>query len=112
MIYVASPYSHPKAEIREENYRKVAYLSADLCSEGKLALSPIVYGHTLVGFKEMRTDWDFWMNFCISLLERCDEMIVYKIEGWENSRGVKEEIEFAQKKGMKITYLEYNLPHA
>ena len=34
-------------------------------------------------------------------------MIVYQMPGWENSRGVKEEIEFAKSKGIKITYQEF-----
>jgi hypothetical protein len=30
------------------------------------------------------------------------------MEGWEESRGVQEEIEFAKNKGIKIKYIEIN----
>jgi hypothetical protein len=72
-----------------------------------VVISPITYGHTLLEYHEMPSNWDFWKKFCLSFLERCDEMIVYQMPGWENSRGVKEEIEFAKSKGIKITYQEF-----
>ena len=107
LIYIASPYSHSESKVRDENYIKVAKFAAELCAEGKVAISPIVYGHTLASLKEMRTDWEFWMDFCFSLLDRCEGLIVYKMDGWDKSRGVTAEIEFAEKKGIEISYVEY-----
>lgn len=107
VIYIASPYSHPNPNVIEENYRKVAELSAELCSQGMVVLSPIVYGHTLLGFKEMPNDWEFWTNFCLTLLNKSDELWVYQMEGWDKSRGVKGEIQYAIDMGIPIKYLEY-----
>jgi hypothetical protein len=107
LIFISSPYSHEDEKIVEENYLKVARFAGLLCSMGEVVISPIVYGHTLVGHVRMPTDWMFWKNFCLILLEKCDEMIVYKMEGWDKSRGVREEIEFATNKGIKITYRDY-----
>ena len=108
VIYIASPYSHSDSDVIEENFKKVSKLAAKLCSEGQVAISPITYGHTLVGFKPMPIDWPFWENFCLSILNTCDEMIIYKMEGWDRSRGVAEEVEFARRKGIQITYMEYD----
>ena len=83
---------------------KVAKFAAELCANGKVSISPIVYGHTLASLKEMRTDWEFWMDFCFSLLSKCDEMIVYQMDGWEKSRGVLAEIEFAKENGIPVSY--------
>ena len=52
----------------------------------------------------MPSDWEFWKNFCLSFLEKCDEIMVFKMEGWDKSRGVAEEIKFAEEKGIKVTY--------
>jgi hypothetical protein len=109
MIYVASPYTHSDPERVEHNFRQVSYVAAKLCSEGHVAISPILYGHTAVRFHEMPTDWEFWKNFCISILDHCDEMIVLKMEGWEYSKGVKEEMDYAIMKGIKITFMEHEL---
>jgi hypothetical protein len=91
VIYVASPYTHSDPNVIEENYRKVAELAAFLCSQGMVALSPIVYGHTLISFREMPNDWAFWNNFCISLLNKSDELWVYKMDGI-NQKGLRKKL--------------------
>jgi hypothetical protein len=108
VIYIASPYNHPEDSVRIENYEKVARLSAKMVAEGGVVISPISYGHNLLNFYEnFPYDWQFWENFCLSLLSKCDELLVYQIEGWDKSRGVLSEIEFATKNNIPITYLEF-----
>jgi hypothetical protein len=107
LIFISSPYTHGDREVVIENFLKVTRLAAKLCSEGHVAVSPITYGHTLLDYVEMPSDWEFWKNFCLTLLNKCDELIVYKMDGWDKSRGVEEEIMMAESKGIKITYLEY-----
>ena len=105
---MSSPYSHPDEKVREENYLKVAKLVNKLILKGEVAISPIAYGHNLlsVGEDEMPGDWNFWKNFCLTLLDKCDEVYVYKIPGWDKSGGVREEIEYATDKGIRITYVD------
>ena len=107
LIYIASPYNHEDDSVRIENYKKVSSLAAYLVSMGDVALSPITYGHTLLEFCEMPYDWQFWSNFCISFLSKCDELLVYKMDGWDKSRGVKEEIEYAIDNNIPVKYIEY-----
>jgi hypothetical protein len=107
IVFISSPYSHPDDEIRESNFKIVSKLAAELNSKGIVAVSPITYGHTLLNFKEMPTDWEFWKEFCLTFLEKSSEVIVYKMPGWENSRGMKEEIEFAKNLNIPIRYMEY-----
>lgn len=108
LIYLASPYSNPLDEVRQNNFKTVSELAAKLCSEGNVVLSPITYGHTLCEFRELPTDWEFWENYCITFLERCDEMIVYMMDGWKESKGVTAEIKYCEENKIPITYLEYN----
>jgi hypothetical protein len=106
LIYVASPYNHPQDEIRIKNYEIVSLYTAKLIAEGKVAISPIAYGHPLLSFVEIPYDWQFWSNFCLSFLDVCTEMHVLKMEGWDKSRGVAEEIEYAKQKNIEIKYVE------
>lgn len=106
IIYLASPYSHPDAEVRERNYNKISEITAKMISEGNVVLSPISYGHNLLNFCEMPSDWDFWYNFCVTFLLKCDELMVVKMEGWDISKGVLEEIEIAKNNNIKITFYE------
>lgn len=107
IIYIASPYNHKQDSIRIQNYEKVSNLVAKLVSEGYVALSPITYGHTLLDFHQMPYDWEFWSNFCISFLDKSDELWVYKMDGWDKSRGVEEEIQYALDNKIPIKYIEY-----
>ena len=107
LIYIASPYTNPDSIIRIQNYLDVTKIAADLVSEGHVAISPITYGHVLSECKEMPTDWGFWMDFCTVLLSKCDKILVCNtIPGWENSKGVAAEIEFAKQNGIKVEYLK------
>jgi hypothetical protein len=106
LIYLASPYSHPNDDIREMNYKIVSNIAANMVSEGKVVLSPISYGHNLLNFCNMPSDWEFWYNFCVTFLLKCDELIVVKMPGWDISKGVLEEIEIAKNHNIKISFIE------
>lgn len=105
LIYIASPYSHNDPAVVIKNFELVSQLAANLCSEGHVAFSPITYGHTLLAYKDMPSDWAFWKNFCLSFLQHCDELLVYQIPGWDMSRGVTEEINFAKENNITIKYI-------
>lgn len=106
LIYIASPYNHSDPEVVIKNFELVSQLAAILCSEGHVAFSPITYGHTLIGFKDMSTNWKFWQNFCLSFLIKSDELLVYQIPGWDISRGVADEIAFAKEHNIEIKYIK------
>lgn len=108
IIYLASPYSNPDPEIREENFRKITKIAAEMAAAGEVVISPITYGHTLVQFHQMPTDWEFWQKFCFELLIKCDKMIVCKMDGWDKSRGVDAEIVIARDHGIPIEYYTPN----
>lgn len=106
MIYIASPYNHIDPTLVELNYTLVSQYTAKLVSQGITAISPITYGHTLLKFEKMPTSWEFWTDFCLSILVRCDELWIYQIPGWDISLGVATEIEFAKQHNISIKYIE------
>lgn len=107
LIYIASPYNHDVDAVRISNYKHVSQYVARLVANGHVALSPITYGHTLLDFHVMPYDWEFWSNFCISFLHKSDELHVYKMPGWDVSRGVTEEIQLAKELNIPIIYIDY-----
>jgi hypothetical protein len=108
LIYIGSPYSHESKAVMEENFRRVTKFAAELCSQGKVAFSPITYGHTLLEYKEMSSAWEFWQNFCLTFLKHADKLIVYKMPGWDKSRGLAAEIEFAKEHMIPVEYIEFD----
>jgi len=106
LIYIGSPYSHPDKDVRQERFELVSKFAADLVSEGYIAISPITYGHTLLYFKDMPTDFEFWNMFCIGLLKKCDYLYVLEIDGHKESKGLQEEIKFAKENNIIIKYFK------
>ena len=108
LIFISSPYSHTDPNVMHENFEKVSKFAASLIAQGSVAFTPIAYGHTLAGFnKNMPVDWEYWKNFCLTFLQHTDLLIVYKMDGWDKSRGVEEEIRFAQENNIPVIYQEY-----
>ncbi len=106
IIYFASPYSHSDPKVVEYRVKATSEMVAKLVSEGNVVMSPILYGHQLLKFHDMPSDWEFWKNFCQSFLVKCEELMVFKVDGWDKSTGVLAEIELAKELNIKITYVE------
>lgn len=110
MIYLCSPYSHPRAEIRERRFRAACHATARLIAAGQLVFSPIVIGHPLVHLG-LPTDWPFWEAHARWHLERCDEVVVLMLDGWQQSVGVQAELRFTAALGKPISYRAAPLSH-
>jgi hypothetical protein len=105
VIYLASPYSHWDATIRERRYHDACLAAAHLLQSGCNVFSPIVHGHPLVAYG-LPTDWAYWEAFDREHISRCDELCVLTLDGWQDSVGVMAEIEIAAGLGRPIRYLQ------
>lgn len=106
IVYLASPYSHEDKKVEASRYEQIAKIAASLTKEGKVAFSPIVYGHTMVFYEELPVEYDFWENFCLSFLKHSDELWVYMMPGWDKSKGIANEIRFAIENRIPVVYKE------
>ena len=104
MVYLASPYSHPDANVRKRRFRAACQAAAHLMREGHLVFSPVAHTHPIAEFG-LPTEWAFWERQDRSLLERCDEVIVLTLDGWDESVGVLSEIQIARELGNPVRYL-------
>jgi nucleoside 2-deoxyribosyltransferase len=104
MVYLASPYSHPDPAVREQRFQAVCRAVAALLRAGHVVFSPIVHCHALVPHG-LPTDWAFWQRVDREHLERCDEVVVLMLDGWEVSEGVQAEIGVARALGKPVRYL-------
>jgi hypothetical protein len=57
------------------------------------------------GMKEIQTG-DFWLDQDLDILSRCNELVVYRMKDWEQSRGIKREIAFAEDRGIPVRYID------
>ena len=109
MKYLASPYSHPDPAVRELRFQAACAATAKLLRDGHLVYSPVVHGHPLVRYG-LPTDWSFWERHDRQHLERCDEVVVLKLDGWRESVGVQAELRHAEALGKSVRYLEADAP--
>lgn len=106
LIYLASPYSHPSKNVRYYRYLNARRAVIKFTQEGVAIFSPIVYGYdmeTVIG-----TNFEPWQHLNDTMIEKCDEFWVLCDEEWKKSRGVKHEIELANKLGKPIRFFDIN----
>ena len=106
-IYLACPYTSQDPEIRQTRVEVASITAALLAESGKAVYSPITHGHPMS--QHLRpsalTDHEFWMKQCLPILAAADELWLLPLDGWQQSRGVQEELAFAQDHGIQITVL-------
>jgi hypothetical protein len=112
VVYLASPYSHADPAIMEWRHRATVRAAAHLMQRGDVVFSPIAHSHEVgkhlgkqVGGAADPDTHAFWMSQDLPMLRRATRMVVLMLPGWSTSRGVKEEIEFAENHGLGISFV-------
>ncbi|HUP81987.1 MAG TPA: DUF1937 family protein [Pirellula sp.] len=104
MIYLASPYTHVDAAVRESRFDAACLATSTLMRAGLSVYAPIVHSHPLVRYG-LPIEWQFWQAHDCEHLRRCDNVIVLTLDEWKESRGVQAEIELAIDLDLPIRYL-------
>lgn len=103
LYYLASPYSHEDGRVRYRRSEDAALAVARLLKKGYWVFGPICHSCWPDSYFE---DGEYdWMPLDLEILKRCDGLIVLKLEGWEKSKGVGMEIDFAARMGMPIEFM-------
>ncbi len=104
--YIASPYSHPDPKVREERYQSVLDFVAHIAMRPTMdtPYSPIVHWHHVALGHNLPGDFEFWKRIDHDMIARANSVIVYMIDGWQESKGVKAEIEYAHRRGIRVMY--------
>jgi hypothetical protein len=63
--------------------------------------------HPIAVENNLGLDWDFWRPNDVYFIGQCDEMVVLKYPGWEESRGIEAEVRLAKGMGKKVRYMEW-----
>jgi hypothetical protein len=100
--YIACPYWHDDESVRNYRRRKAIEYTSVLVKKGILCYSPLLYTDR---FKNDNTKENYWLEHGRRMIDACDRVRVLCLEGWEESGGVKGEIERAQDLGLEIIYI-------
>lgn len=106
--YLASPYTHPSPLVRQERFNKVLRVAARMMLHGEAVFCPIAHSHPIalaMTHTGAATDHGFWMSQDIPVLRHASKLTVLMLEGWRDSRGVKQEIAFAREAMIPVEYI-------
>ncbi len=92
--YLASPYSHPDAAVREARYDAALACLAHMLKIRVWTYSPIVHCHRLSIEVGLPGDHEFWRDYDRAMIQSAQNFAVLAVDGWRESRGVTEELEF------------------
>jgi hypothetical protein len=90
----------------ERRFSEVCVIAGGLMLSGLVVFCPIAHGHSIAARSELRTDWDYWKQFCYEFIAASSKVIVAMMDGWQESRGVAAEIAIAKELGIPVEYLE------
>jgi hypothetical protein len=91
-------------------FRRISEVAAFWMSAGYNVFSPITHSHPIARYIAPRCNThEFWLGLDFDWIDVCDEVWVYMQRGWEKSKGVKMEIDYATAKGITVRYLDRQL---
>lgn len=106
LIYIASPYSHLDTDVREYRFERVREFTVHMMQRGFVAFSPIVYAHEMAQTHSLPTDFEYWQHFNETMMRRSDAICLLCLPGWEESRGITHELDFARDNSLSV--FQYN----
>jgi len=106
--YLASPYSHPDPKVQEQRANQVAEMAVKLINSGLNVISPIVHNTGLIQRCEQAKigGWVNWGRLDESMIYACDYMIIYRMNGWDESVGVDAEFKICQRLNRPVFFID------
>ena len=99
--YIASPYWHPEAKVRQARAEATMLMAMTLIGRGINALSPVVYSAVIQARSSFHPPQG-WYSFDLNFLAHARGMTILEIPGWRDSRGVMIETAYAQGRGIPV----------
>lgn len=97
LVYLSAPYS--EIEDKARLMQLVMRVSGEYMvrNPGAHVVSPLFNHFSLPLVPELGSGYDFWKEYSMDLLRRCDRILLLKYPGWEYSTGVQDELEVGRR---------------
>ena len=105
MIYLATPYSHPDESVMERRFDEACKIAGELMAQGLVVFCPIAHTHPIAVRCELPRDWNYWEKFDEEFIRSSEKVIVAMMTDWQESKGVRAEIEIARRLGISIEFM-------
>lgn len=101
-IYLASPYTTRDSFILHQRYRAALRAAGELMKRGEMVFCPVAYGHSVEDKLKTEFPYEYWMKLSLNMLIGASKLYVLTIPGWDESKGIEQEIRFAHTLGKPI----------
>ena len=102
-LYIATPYGHKDPLVMDHRTRHAAQLHTYLHQHGVMAYVPIAY--TTIEL-DVDVPEDHWYDFGLVMLEKAQGLVVCRLSGWGNSKGIGLEIDRAYSLSIPVAFSE------
>jgi len=105
LIYLACPYAHCDPIVMKKRHFIANKVASELIAKGVCVYSPLTHD---IPLNELGIggNFEFWEKHNHAMVSRCDKLMLIKIPGWEQSKGVAGELECARKHKIPIEEME------
>lgn len=104
MIYVATPYSHVETSVMEQRFEEACKITYTLLEQGFVVYSPIVHCHPIAVRFGLPRGIDFWEKFDRQMIMSAESILIVKMDGWEQSKGILQERKIAAEQDGMLFY--------
>lgn len=106
LTYLACPYSHHDRAVRVARFEAANRAAAALMQAGHRVFSPISHTHPIAEAGDLPLGWDYWEAFDRAYLSISARVVVLRIDGWDQSKGVAAELRIAAEAGLPVEYFD------
>jgi hypothetical protein len=103
--YLASPYTHPDKAVMQQRFEAAERCLAWLLSMKIWTYAPIVHCHALAMKYALPPNHEFWLDYDRAMIYGASGVLVLKIDGWRESKGVMAEMLYAKDNYVYISYV-------
>jgi hypothetical protein len=105
-LYLSSPYTKYEAGI-DQAHADICLIAGELIKRGLPIYSPIAHSHDISFYADIDPlSHETWLKADKPMMESATALIVAKMQGWQESYGVAEEIHDFETAGKPIYYLD------
>ncbi len=108
VYYIISPFTARGDDAeRVENLRYLQQreFHHKLIMQGYTTIAPIEMCYHIHLVYGLTGEYEFWQKRDRALIKVSDGVIVFKMDGWKESKGVQDEIQYAESLGKEVHYL-------
>jgi hypothetical protein len=109
LYYLSTPYSHPQPGVRLNRREMACYVVGQNILYGDSHLySPVAHNWRAGELCLFEESMDPYREFNFAMIARCDGLWVYCMEGWQTSKGIKEEVAEAQRLRKPVSLRQFD----